>query len=276
MIGGLKTCLGIVGGNRCRFLYSRTSDPINKLINIIASGAYDLEIVRIYTLDLVQRWYLDKVEKVHNFFSRMDNFVKTLFDKCKKNGILLLLYSDHGYDATIGCINLGAELKKLGIPEDEYAYFTETIMIRFWFFTERARFKITEMLKSIENTRYLSWTDLKEYNLSFPDPSYGEAFSMTHPGYIFFPHDFYHPIANLYLGLIDSKQRPRLINPKQRGDHTLLPQFDASKGFMILCDENYKATRQETDLIDVAPSVLQILGYKKPEHMKGSEVFTAK
>ena len=43
---------------------------------------------------------------------------------------------------------------------------------------------------------------------------------------------------------------------------------------MILLDDSYKATMQDVDIIDVAPTVLGLLGYDKPEYMKGQCVFS--
>ncbi len=273
--GGVKSCLGVVGLQGCRYLYSRTSNPLQELIKKVGTGEYILEIVQLYSFDLLQRWNVDRVEKTQKIYRCFDNFVRSLYEKCKNNKITLLLFSDHGYDLIKGYIDLIQELKKLELSEEEYAYFIELSMARFWFHTERARSKITEMLRGLENTSYFSFLDLHKYNLSFPDSQYGEAFSMTHPGYIFFPNDFYHPLANLYLGLIDTKQRSRLFNPRHRGDHALLPQFDSAKGFMILLDKSYRTTKQEINPIDIAPSLLDMLGYDKLSSMKGLPVFHA-
>ena len=274
-IGGLTSCFGVVGRNHSNYIYSRSTNPIKKLITKPASGNYTLEILQLYSADLIQRWNMHNPERIHEYYGIIDRFVEILYEICKAKGIIFTLYSDHGYDEITSFININDLLQKLDLSQKEYKYFIEVSIARFWFHTERARIKITEMLKGLDNTSYFSYLDLHKYNLSFTDSKYGEAFLMTYPGYIFFPNDFYHPLANLYLGLIDPKQRSRLFNPRHRGDHALLPQFDSAKGFMILLDKNYKTTKQEISPIDIAPSLLDLLGYDKPSSMKGLPVFHA-
>jgi hypothetical protein len=272
-IGGLQSCFGVVGRNQSNYIYSRSTDPIKKLITKLASGNYNLEILQLYSADLMQRWNMHNTERILNYYGIVDRFIEILYEKCKAKSIIFTLYSDHGYDEITSFINISDLLQKLDLSQEEYKYFIEVSIARFWFYTERARIKISEMLRGLENTSYFSFLDLHKYNLSFPDSQYGEAFSMTHPGYIFFPNDFYHPLANLYLGLTDTKQRSRLFNPRHSGDHVLLPQFDSAKGFMILLDKSYRTTRQEINPIDIAPSLLDLLGYDKPGSMKGRSVF---
>ena len=42
---------------------------------------------------------------------------------------------------------------------------------------------------------------------------------------------------------------------------------------MIVFDEQCKARREEIDIIDVAPSILSLLGFSRPDSMRGSAVF---
>jgi hypothetical protein len=271
--GGLKSCLEAVGIERCHYQYSRTSDPLKDLINKIGLGKYVFEFVHLYSFDLLQRWNIDDEKKTQAVYSCFDNFARSLYEKCKNNKITLVLFSDHGYDQITGYVDLFHELKKLDLSEEEYTYFVELSMARFWFFSERARDKIVRVLRGIPNTKFFSWQDLREFNISFNEPQYGEAFIMSCPGFVFFPHDFHQPIANLFLGIADPKQRPRLFNSRHRGDHTLLPHFESARGFMILFDSDYEASTQEIDLIDISPTILELLGIEKPDTMIGSPVF---
>lgn len=271
--GGLKSLLGAVGIERCRYQYSRTSHPLKDLINSIGSGKYDFEFVHLYSFDLWQRWNIDDDRITRRVYACFDNFIKSLYGKCKNNQVTLVLFSDHGYDQIAGYVDLFRQLKKLDLSEVEYTYFVELGMARFWFFSGTARERIVGMLRGIPNSRYFSWRDLRQFNISFDDSQYGEAFIFTCPGFAFFPHEFHQPLANLYLGIRDAKQRPRLYNSRHRGDHTLLPCFESARGFMILFDSGYETTRKEIDLIDVSPSLLELLGLKVPESMKGNAVF---
>jgi len=96
---------------------------------------------------------------------------------------------------------------------------------------------------------------------------------MAKAGYIFFPDDFVQPVANLFLGLLDKKQRARLFDPKVRGCHSLLKEYNSSKGFLINFDDNYKAISSDISMADVAPSLIDFMGYEIPKTMSGNPVF---
>jgi hypothetical protein len=272
-IGGLESCLGVVGKEQSRYLYCNSADPMKNILDNLGSGLYELEILELYSLDLVQQWNLDRVQMVANFYARIDKFLENLYERCSVNSVTLAILSDHGHQEIKGSIDIKRELKKLNLAEDEYTFFIDVSMIRFWFRTAGARQKIVAMLAEMDNIKLLTNQDMHQYNLLFPGSQYGEVFFMTDPGYIFFPHDFYQPLANLYLALSDSRQRGRLLNPRHRGTHGYLPHHESERAFMMVFDKKFKPAREQIDIIDVAPSILGILGYRKPETMRGSNVF---
>jgi len=96
------------------------------------------------------------------------------------------------------------------------------------------------------------------------------------PGWIFFPHDFHHPMANFFMGLTEETQRTRLLHSKHKGNHGYLPENPSEKGFAILADERFRPVDREMDLVDMAPTLLALLGEPRPDHMKGRIAFTLK
>ena len=273
-IGGIETCLGVVGKSQTRYLYTNSSDPIKNVLDKIGSGLYKLEILELYSLDLMQQWNLDSVEKVTGFYSRIDKFLNRLAERCKSHGVVLALLSDHGHEEIRGSIDIRRELNGLKTAEDEYTFFIDVSIARFWFRTVSARNKILSKLSELENVTLFTSKDLNEYNLSFVDSQYGEVFLFAEPGYIFFPHDFYQPVANLYLALSDSRQRSRLKDPRHRGTHGYLPHHESERAFMVVFGQNCEGIREEIDIIDVAPSILSLLGFPRPDSMRGSPNFS--
>lgn len=272
-IGGIETCMGVVGKSQTRYLYTNSSRPTQNVLDKIGSGLYKLEVLELYSLDLMQQWNLDSPQKVTDFYGQIDKFLNNLSARCKANGVVMAVLSDHGHEEVKGSIDIRSQLLTLNLSEDEYTFFIDVSMARFWFLTNQAREKVIDMLSDIGNTTLLKPQDLEKYHLFFPDNKYGEVFSITEPGYIFFPHDFYQPLANLYLALSDSRQIPRLKNPRHRGTHGYLPWHESERAFMIVCDERCKAMREQIDIIDIAPSILSILGYPIPVFMRGAPVF---
>ena len=115
---------------------------------------------------------------------------------------------------------------------------------------------------------------MKKHNLEFNDDSFGELFFVANAGTIIFPHDFYNPIGNKFLGLSDWKQRPRLKSPIQRAVHGYLPDNEGEKGIMLVCDNRYQADIAEASIIDVAPSLLNLVNAKIPDQMQGAGIFS--
>lgn len=272
-IGGVESIFSIVGNRKSNYIFTKQVSKLNELLYKICSGVFKLEFLELYSLDLFQHWNLDNNSKVTKFYRYIDTFVESIHRKCQYNGIKLVLLSDHGQEQVKNIINIQRELKRLNLSEDEYNFFIEVPMARFWFHTERARRKIIDMLASIDNGTVLSYKDMHQYNIKFEDDTYGEIYFIADSGYIIFPHDFYQPLANMFLGLTDWKQRNRIFNPKHRGCHGYLPQYESEKGFIIILDSNYRIYEQEINIIDVAPSILALLGYKKPDFMKGNCIF---
>ena len=68
----------------------------------------------------------------------------------------------------------------------------------------------------------------------------------------------------MFLGLTDWKQRPRIVDPRQRAVHGFLPSAESETGFMIVCDETCTTGTEQAEIIDVAPSLIELLGCRRP------------
>lgn len=183
-----------------------------------------------------------------------------------------MVVSDHGHEPIRHSHDLGSMLASLSIPEEDYNYFLEVSNARFWFHTESARRAIVGLLRSVPAATVIRHDEMARYGLPLVDDSYGEVFAYLDPGHIFFPHDFHHPLANLWLGLIDPMQRARLRGPRHRGNHGHLPHFEVERSFVLLCDDSFESIGGGT-VLDVAPTMLDMLGYAHPSTMAGHSLF---
>ena len=146
-------------------------------------------------------------------------------------------------------------------------------MARFWFHSDSAREKMLDYLSGNEKGNLLHFEELYRYNIKFNDDTYGEYYFISNPGIIFYPNDFYHPIGNLYLALTNKEQRNRIKSPIYRGYHGHLPYNECEKGFVMLLDNEYKTDKEEIEIIDIAPTILNLLGYDKPDSLEGFSAF---
>jgi hypothetical protein len=268
---GYKTIFGLLDKDaRYRFTYS--FDALDFLARDIPSSVLRFEFLEMYALDLYQHWHLDNEAGMREVLGRTDRFVASLRERCARTGRMLVLLSDHGQEPVTETIPLVRMLRKSGVPRSEYSYFCELACARLWFHTERAHNVIVSKLQRLRNCSLLHFREMHQYQVCFDDARFGEYYLMADAGSIFFPHDFYQPLANLYLGLFGHSQRSRIFNPVHRGNHGYLPHHPSERGFLVLVDDGVKPNRKTMALIDFAPTMLDYLGTAIPAHMTGSSV----
>jgi hypothetical protein len=246
------------------------------VLPFLCSDSCLLEVAELYSLDRYQQWNLDHPESVANFYGRIDRFLNRLSEKCQAKGWSLMVVSDHGHEPIRASHDLEGLLERVPVPPADYSYFIEVSSARFWFHTEEARRAVMPVLSNLSHGTVLRHHEMGRHGVPLRDAGYGEVFVYLDPGHIFFPHDFHHPVANLWLGLTDRMQRSRLRDPRHRGNHGHLPHFEAEKSFALLLDTSFEADGREADILDVAPSILGVLGCKPPPTMNGRSLFRPK
>ena len=114
---------------------------------------------------------------------------------------------------------------------------------------------------------------MARYGLHFEDDRYGEAYFYGHLGVTFFPNDFHQLLSSAFMTLVDPQQRARLRVPWHQADHGYRSEHDCEIGFMILAEDGHQARDDRVELIDIAPSVLQLLDRTPPATMQGRTLF---
>lgn len=269
---GLKTIFNIAGAINSEYIFTKKQTGLNKLIDESTKSQRKLKFFEIYCLDDIQHWNLDNPAKVNSIYKKIDEFIKNVYEQCNKLGIKLVIISANGQELVKGSINIIKEIEKLNLSDNDFTYFIEPAKARFWFHSDNAGKKVIEKLSTLKNGELLTYEDFQSYNLNY-NKDYGEIFFVPEPGYIFFPHDFYHPIANLFLGLTNSQERSRICNPRHRGFHHYLPHNESEKGFILFLDDRYNKIKEECDIIDIAPTILELIGLNKSESMLGDSIF---
>jgi hypothetical protein len=166
-------------------------------------------------------------------------------------------------------------IRTAGVPRSDYMYYVEPAIARFWFRSDGARQRIKSLLRSVERSTLLTYRDLHRYNICFDDDRYGEVFLYADHGVVFHPNDFVQPLANLFMALTEPTMRSRLFNPRLRGNHGQLPDHPAEEGFVVLADQGYSARGESIELIDLAPTMLDLVGEPAPATMTGRTAFLA-
>jgi hypothetical protein len=273
-IGPVPSLFASLGENS-RYTFAYSDRQMQQIGQTLPIGDRALEMVETYGLDIYEHWHLDQPEKMRLAHLSLDHCLHRAYQRCQTQGQTFLLISDHGQEQVHHRINLRKLLRDSGVPESEYHYYLEVPTARFWFKTPRARQTISDLLRTIANVNVRSYQQMQAYDMCFTDDRFGELFAITDQGCIFYPHDFSHPVGNIFMGLTQSMMRPRLRDPAARGYHGHLPDHPAEDGLMILADHRFHATSPRMKLTDFAPTVLALLGQPQPPSMRGNSILCA-
>lgn len=268
---GNKTLFGLLG-HSAQYQFTHKFDDLNSIAKDTLSHDLKFEFLEMYALDLYQHWHLDNPAGMREALLKTDQFLSNLREGCDRSGKTLVLLSDHGQEAVRNKIPIVELLRTSGVPRTDYNFFCELACTRLWFYTEHARKTIIAKLQQLQNCSLFHFSEMHQYHVCFDDDRFGEYYVMADAGSIFFPHDFYQPLANLYLGLFGPSQKGRIFNPIHRGNHGYLPQNPSEKGFMVVVDDGIETNQQTMSLIDFAPTMLTYLGATIPLNMTGRSI----
>lgn len=169
--------------------------------------------------------------------------------------IELIVLSDHGMAPVTGYIDLRAKMPselRLGI---DYLVFLDETLARFWFFNEKAREEVVEILRKSQFGHLILNEDFRKYGLDFQDSKYGEVFFVMKQSNVIFPSFF-----------------GRLLKNSLKGMHGYLPSEPLSSG-VLLYKGRYEIEARSISVVDILPSILRILGIRSPSWIEGRNFF---
>lgn len=268
---GYPSLTGLLGGNST-YRFTLELNRLDEFVEELPDDSIRFDFLQNHSFDILQHWYIDDEAVLAGALARTDRLVASLRDKCARSGHTLVLLSDHGQAPVTKRIPLVQTLRNSGVPKDEYSYYCELPSARLWFHTDRARDTITPLIEQLPDCHLLHYREMHRYDVCFEDESFGEYYVMADPGSIFFPHDFWQPLANVYLAFFEPSQRCRLFNPTHRGNHGYLPHHPSEKGFMVVADDSVKPNRETMTVFDFAPTMLTYFGEDVPDYMSGENV----
>lgn len=241
---------------------------------------HKLQFLELHCFDLTSHWYLDKPEMMKGFSLQIDRTVEKLSANCQERGVTLALLLEHGQEPVPqkNHINLKKIVADTGVPRSDFTYYSGVAVARFWFRTPEAREKIVAALKQVPDSETLTYEELNERLEMTLTPEFGEVYIARDPGYLFHPHDYFHPLANIFVGLKSKEMRQRMFDPYHRGYHGYLPGPGRASedAWSLVADERFEPTADTARLMDFAPSMLKLIGHDTPAFMEGQPTFRAK
>jgi hypothetical protein len=177
------------------YTYHRFSDAegLRQAGRDIAAGAADFYFLYLSEVDAFLHRHCQDGARVKERLAWYETALRELHTTaCRRDseaGFTVL--SDHGMTPVQRQHDLARDIDALGLrqPED-YLVIYDSTMARFWFFTDRARQRITDRLGQTFCGRILPEPELEALGLGFPDRRYGDLVFLLHPGWLITSSDF--------------------------------------------------------------------------------------
>ncbi|MFA5156295.1 MAG: glycosyltransferase [Candidatus Omnitrophota bacterium] len=128
--------------------------------------------------------------KVNAAIDGYEGEIKDLYRiaKDKSRHVNLYIFSDHGMAPVEKSENLKAEIEKLRFTApNDYVPFYDSTMARFWFFNQKAKSAILDVLKTKSYGRILPENEIKELGIDFSNDMYGEVIFLMDAGVVINP-----------------------------------------------------------------------------------------
>lgn len=104
--------------------------------------------------------------------------------------IHIAVFSDHGMTTLAGVEDVKSAVERVGAEfGKDYASVYDSTMARFWFFNDRVKRAILNVLQSIPHAHVMEDHEFTRYHINFDDRMYGETFLLMDPGWQIQPCD---------------------------------------------------------------------------------------
>lgn len=273
-VGGVETLFGVMGDDAAYGVTGKFEE-FDRVLAEWPRPNLKLQWFEVHAYDIAQHYNIHNPEVMAQRGRQLDELVKALYEKCRSMGLRFVLVVDHGQEPIVGSVNLEKAIKRSGAKQSDVIYFTAQGVAKFWFRTPEARKKMTEALTETPKLNVMDWEELNRRFDFELGPEWGELYAITENDHVFFPHDFHHLLAHLHLGLTNKAMRSRLTNFNVAAYHGQMPGHPAERGFMLAADPAVHSTvgeDQRVQIIDVAPTLLAMVGVNPAEHMRGRVV----
>jgi hypothetical protein len=170
----------------------RASEETNiaSLESALREGEVEFAYLYLASMDALLHAEGTESSRVDDKLAWYDGQIRRIVGIARQNydELRLFVFSDHGMTDVRETCDLMSGIDELPYRFGrDYAAMYDSTMARFWFFDDRAREAIVEVLKGEERGEILSHAALREYGCDFPDPKFGEVFFLLKPGVLLCP-----------------------------------------------------------------------------------------
>ena len=202
---------------------------VKKLIN--QDHSFDFWYLKLNHLDHMGHKFGPSPSLFIQQLKKIDAYVEEIVTLLRKNNpnLNILILSDHGMSEVHKGINILGDLQQLrSLIYKDYVVFADSTMLRFQFFSEKAKQEVHEYLRQREYGHVLSLSEKKLLKIPL-NPKYGQTVFAMDEGYIVNPCFFHSNYVKGMHGFANPKTPeafPILIL-----NHNITQNFQISKQF---------------------------------------------
>ncbi len=206
-------------------------------------------------LDSVGHRFGPKSPELKKAVKRIDEKISEAVSFLKKRfgDLQLLIIGDHGMAEVQSCFDVAGYLRSLDINDEKAPlYFIDSTMVRFWFSDTYQYECVENALRDLPEGRILTQEDKNRYHLNYRHNRFGDLIYLANPGVLFSP--------NYFQGKTSVK-----------GMHGYVPEHPDQQSAFIIHSPQVSGTAHFDEPVDmrrVFPTVLKLLGIKKPPECK--------
>ena len=201
------------------------------------------------------------VTALHNTDKCVELLLETL--RGRYDSVNLLLFGDHGMVNVVRTVDVWKVLRETGLRfGNDYGFFLDSTMARFWFYHGRARRTVMGALSELSGGSILDSEALSCLKIAECDPRNGQLIFLADPGVLVFPNFF------------QARGSPN------RGMHGYDPCNADNMGHFLIYDpdssENFRGYLGEVDATAIFPALMHLLNLANRDEAAASHAMQSR
>ena len=260
-LGQISTIFDVLRINNIPYFYRMPSVRSEKILfkNILKginnSDLPNLTVIHPCSLDIIAHDFGPGSPQVRCALKEIDSQMSDLYQSVQYSHepITIIIMSDSGMTPISHQADIMGVLRNLPIDlGKDYLVFLDSTVARFWFFNEKAKKLVSEILSRLRCGKTLDSSDMKMLGINEIGPEYGELFFAMNERWVIYPDFFrkHRPPMGMHGYAFSTLDTPILI---AYASNTTI---------------DFKR-RANASFIDIMPSILDLLGLPVPKTCEG-------
>jgi len=205
--------------------------------------------------DCVSHFHGQESDEGRRVLKDIDREIERIYRELeKKTGVepSFMCWSDHGHMMIEEQFNIYEHFESKGIKLSDFIHIIDTNFARFWFRDDHERQLVTQALEDMPSGFILEQKHFEKYHVQMPDRRYGDLIY-----YLDHPYMFKKTIWGYGL--------------RTNSIHGYLPDYPEKDGVFV--SNNPVVDQKDIELVDIAPSLLELLGIKTKVVFDGKTIW---